>query len=75
MIHFMAPVSRDLCPRGSIFRGNKPLNSPVTYFMKIAALSTGRGGTQEFELRSIEFKKYISGLRSIFLFQKKHNFA
>ena len=42
MIHFMAPVSRDLCPRGSIFRGNKPLNSPVTYFMKIAALSTGK---------------------------------
>ena len=34
-----------------------------------------RGGTQEFELRSIKFKKYISGLRSIFLFQKKHNFA
>ena len=38
----MAPVSRDLCPLGSIFRGNKPLNSPVTYFMKIAALSTGK---------------------------------
>ena len=34
-----------------------------------------RGGTQEFELRSIKFKKYISGLGSIFLFQKKHNFA
>ena len=34
-----------------------------------------RGATQEFELRSIKFKKYISGLRSIFLFQKKHNFA
>ena len=34
-----------------------------------------RGGTQEFELISIKFKKYISGLRSIFLFQKKHNFA
>ena len=36
---------------------------------------TYRGATQEFELRSIKFKKYISGLRSIFLFQKKHNFA
>ena len=35
----------------------------------------GRGGTQEFELRSIKFKMYISGLRSIFLFQKKHIFA
>ena len=34
-----------------------------------------RGATHEFELRSIKFKKYISGLRSIFLFQKKHNFA
>ena len=34
-----------------------------------------RGATQEFELRSIKFKKYISGLRSIFWFQKKHNFA
>ena len=34
-----------------------------------------RGGTQEFELRSIKFKKYISHLRSIFWFQKKHNFA
>ena len=33
-----------------------------------------RGGTQEFELRSINFKKYISGLRSIFLFEKKDNF-
>ena len=39
----------------------------------ISAIS--RGGTQEFELRSIKCKKYISGLRSIFLFQKKHNFA
>ena len=28
-------------------------------------------GTQEFELRSIEFKKYISGLRSIFWFPKE----
>ena len=34
-----------------------------------------RGATQEFELRSIKFKKYISCLRSIFLFPKKHNFA
>ena len=34
-----------------------------------------RGATQEFELRSIKFKKYISGLRSTFWFQKKHNFA
>ena len=34
-----------------------------------------RDAAQEFELRSIKFKKYISGLRSIFLFQKKHNFA
>ena len=30
-----------------------------------------RGGTQEFELRSIKFKKYISGLRSIFWFPKE----
>ena len=34
-----------------------------------------RDAAQEFELRSIKFKKYISDLRSIFLFQKKHNFA
>ena len=38
-------------------------------------LQITRGGTPEFELRSIKFKMYISGLRSIFLFQKKHNFA
>ena len=38
-------------------------------------ITENRGGTQEFELRSIKFKKYISGSRSIFLFQKKHNFA
>ena len=30
-----------------------------------------RGGTQEFELRSIKFKKYISGLRSIFFCSKR----
>ena len=30
-----------------------------------------RGATQEFELRSIKFKKYISGLRSIFWFPKE----
>ena len=33
--------------------------------------STVRGATQEFELRSIKFKKYISGLRSIFWFSKE----
>ena len=43
--------------------------------VKLGRSRKGRGATQEFELRSIELKKYISGLRSIFCFQKKHNFA
>ena len=42
---------------------------------RVFTFKTIRGATQEFELRSIKFKKYISGLRIIFPFQKKHNFA
>ena len=34
-----------------------------------------RGATQEFELRSIKFKKYILGLRSIFWFPKEAYFC
>ena len=37
-------------------------------FHKITFL---RDATQEFELRRVKFKKYISGLRSIFWFPKE----
>ena len=53
---------------------NHPQNIQVTK-NETSLLILFRGGTQEFELRCIKFKKYISGLRSIFWFQKKHNFA
>ena len=39
--------------------------------LEVEQFVKARGGTQEFELRSIKFKKYISGLRSIFWFSKE----
>ena len=62
----VSSLSAERCCQGGGGRGNEG--------QALAPVSP-RGGTQEFELRSIKFKKYISGLRSIFLIQKKHNFA
>ena len=59
------------CPGGSQFVLSFSAWRPLNITIKVHQNKGIRGATQEFELRSIKFKKYISGLRSIFWFPKE----